>query len=122
MGRDANGENAAVSTVRALVLPSSLAIIGASPRNPASVETAVRSGMKAWGVNPNHGEVAGLRCFPSVAALPEVPEAALLMVSHERVEEAFEQAAAAGVRAFIVPGVGAGAGAGGRSTTERVAL
>src|SRR3990172_7721583 len=116
MGRDANGENAAVSTVRALVLPSSLAIIGASPRNPAPVETAVRSGMKAWGVNPNHSEVAGLRCFPSVAALPEVPEAALLMVSHERVEAALEEAAAAGVRAFVVPGVGAEAGSAAKPT------
>ncbi len=33
------------------------------------------------------------------------------MVNHERVEDAFEDAAAAGVRAFVVPGVGAEAGA-----------
>jgi acetyltransferase len=117
----ANRENAAVSTVRALVLPRSLAIVGASPRNPAAVETVVRRGMKAWGVNPNHDEVAGLRCYPSVASLPEVPEAALLMVNHERVEEALEEAAAAGVRAFIVPGVGAEAGTAAKPTTERLA-
>jgi len=110
-----------VSSVRALVLPSSLAIVGASPRNPAAVETVVRRGMKAWGVNPNHTEVAGLRCYPSIAALPEVPQAALLMVNHERVEHAFEEAAAAGVRAFIVPGVGAEAGAAARPTIERLA-
>ncbi|MGH3135244.1 MAG: acetate--CoA ligase family protein [Gaiellaceae bacterium] len=110
-----------MSNVRALVLPSSLAVVGASPRNPAAVETVVRTGMKAWGVNPNHDEVAGLRCYPSVAALPEVPEAALLMVNHERVEEAFEEAAAAGVRAFVVPGVGAEAGAAAKPTTERLA-
>ncbi|HET9461795.1 MAG TPA: CoA-binding protein, partial [Gaiellaceae bacterium] len=79
-----------MSTIRALVLPSSLAIVGASPRNSAAVETVVRRGMKAWGVNPNHDEVAGLRCYPSMSALPEIPEAALLMVNHERVEAAFE--------------------------------
>ncbi|MGH3065611.1 MAG: acetate--CoA ligase family protein [Gaiellaceae bacterium] len=110
-----------MSTVRALVLPSSLAVVGASPRNSAAVETVVGRNMKAWGVNPNHEEVAGLRCYPSVAALPEVPEAALLLVSHERVEAAFEEAAEAGVRAFIVPGVGAEAGVAAKPTTERLA-
>jgi acetyltransferase len=85
------------------------------------VKTVVRTGMKAWGVNPNHGEVAGLRCYPSVAALPEVPEAALLMVNHERVEAALEEAAGAGIRAFIVPGVGAEAGSAAKPTTERLA-
>jgi len=110
-----------MSTVRALVLPRSLAVVGASPRNPAAVETVVRSGMKAWGVNPNHDQVAGLPCYPNVAALPEIPEAALLMVNHEHVEDAFEEAAAAGVRAFVVPGVGAEAGLAAKPTTERLA-
>ena len=43
------------------------------------------------------------------------------MVNHERVEAAFEEAAAAGVRAFVVPGVGAEAGAAAKPTTERLA-
>jgi len=110
-----------MSTIRALVLPSSLAIVGASPRHSAAVETALRTGMKVWGVNPNNDEVAGLRCFPSIAGLPEVPEAALLMVNHERVEAALEEAAAAGVRAFVVPGVGAEAGSAAKPTTARLA-
>ena len=110
-----------MADVRSLVLPRSLAVVGASPRNPAAVETVVRSGVKAWGVNPNHDEVAGLHCYPSVAALPEVPEAVLLMVNHERVEDAFEEAASAGVRAFVIPGVGAEAGAAAKPTTERLA-
>ena len=42
--------------------------------------------VRAWGVNPNRDEVAGMRCYPSVAALPETPECAFLMVNHERVE------------------------------------
>ena len=79
------------------------------------------SGVRAWGVNPNRDEVAGLRCYPSVAELPEVPVCAFLMVNHERVEAAFEEAAAAGVRAFVVPGVGAEAGEAAKPTTERLA-
>ena len=70
---------------------------------------------------PNRDEVAGLRCYASVADLPEVPECAFLMVNHERVEAAFEEAAAAGVRAFVIPGVGAEAGAAAKPTTERLA-
>ena len=107
--------------VGSLILPRSLVVVGASPRNVAAVETVVASGVTAWGVNPNRNEVAGLRCYPSVAELPEVPECAFLMVNHERVEFAFEEAAAAGVRAFVVPGVGAEAGAAASPTTERLA-
>ena len=107
--------------VGSLLFPRSLAVVGASPRNVEAVETVVRSGVPAWGVNPNREEVAGLPCAPSFAALPEVPETAFLLVNHERVEEAFEEAAAAGVRAFVVPGVGAEAGLAGAPIRERLA-
>jgi acetyltransferase len=110
-----------MSEVRALLFPRSLAVVGASPRNVEAVETVVRSGVRAWGVNPNREEVAGLRCFPSIAELPEVPETAMLLVNHERVEAALDEALAAGVRAFVVPGVGAEAGAAARPLTDRLA-
>ena len=110
-----------MADIRSLLFPDSIAVVGASPRNVAAVETVVASGVRAWGVNPNRDEVAGLRCYPSVAELPEVPECAFLMVNHERVEAAFEEAAAAGVRAFVVPGVGAEAGEAAKPTTERLA-
>jgi acetyltransferase len=109
-----------VTGVSSLLQPHSVVVVGASPRNIAAVETVVASGVRAWGVNPNHDEVAGLRCYPTVADLPEVPELAFLMVNHARVEAAFEEAAAAGVRAFVVPGVGAEAGAMAKPTTERL--
>ncbi len=107
--------------VRALLFPRSLAVVGASPRNVEAVETVVRSGVRAWGVNRNREEVAGLECFPSVAELPEIPETAFLLVNHTRVEQALEDAAAAGVRAFVVPGVGAEAGAAAKPVTARLA-
>lgn len=110
-----------VPGVRALLFPRSLAVVGASPRNIDAVETVVRSGVPAWGVNPNRQEVAGLRCFPTFDDLPETPETAFLLVNHERVEQAFEDAAAAGVRAFVVPGVGAEAGVQAGPTIERLA-
>jgi acetyltransferase len=111
----------AVPGVRSLLFPRSLVVVGASPRNVEAVETVVRSGVPAWGVNPNRDEVGGLECFPTFADLPETPETALLLVNHERVEQAFEDAAAAGVRAFVVPGVGAEAGAAAAPTVARLA-
>lgn len=108
--------------VRALLFPRSLAVVGASPRNVEAVETVVRSGVRAWGVNPNRDEVAGLRCFPTFADLPETPETAFLLVNHERIEQTFEDALAAGVRAFVVPGLGAEAGAEAAPAIARLAV
>jgi acetyltransferase len=110
-----------MSGVRPLLFPRSLAIVGASPRNEDAVLTALRGQIPVWGVNPNRDEVLGLRCWPSVADLPEVPETAMLVVNHERVEAALDEALAAGVRAFVVPGVGAEAGAAGRDVVARLA-
>ncbi len=107
--------------IHSLLFPRSIAVVGASSRHAGAVEAVVATGVTAWGVNPNRDEVAGLRCYRRVADLPEVPECAFLMVNHERVEAAFEEAAGAGVRAFVVPGVGAEAGAASRPTTERLA-
>ena len=110
-----------MSSVRSLVFPASIAVVGASPRNAAAVETAARSSVPVWGVNPNHRDVSGVPCYPSLAELPAQPELAMLMVNHERVEAALEEWAAAGVRAFVVPGVGAEAGAAAGPTTARLA-
>ena len=107
--------------VRSLLFPRSVAVVGASPRHGRIVEEVVRSGIPAWGVHPTRDEVLGLRCFPSVADLPEQPELAALLVGHERVEEAFGEALAAGVRAFFLPGLGNEAGAAGPEVAERIA-
>ena len=106
--------------VRPLLFPRSVAVVGASPRHGKIVEEVVRSGIPAWGVHPTRTEVLGLRCFPCVADLPEEPELAALLVGHERVEEAFEEAFDAGVRAFFLPGLGNEAGAAGPEVATRI--
>ncbi len=107
--------------VRELLFPRSLALVGASPRSAEAVRAALRSRIPAFGVHPERREVLGLRCYPSVRDLPEPPEAAFLLVGHLRLEEAFEEAAAAGVRAFIIPGLGNEAGAAGSAIAARIA-
>jgi acetyltransferase len=104
-----------------LLFPGSLAIVGASPSRPEAIANVRRAGGRAWGVHPSRDEALGLACLPSVAALPELPETALLLVGHTRVEEAFEEAAGAGVRSFVIPGIGAEAGAAGAAVAQRLA-
>jgi acyl-CoA synthetase (NDP forming) len=107
--------------VRRLLFPRSVVVVGASPRHGRVIEEVVRSGFPAWGVHPSREEVLGLPCFPSVADLPETPELAALLVGHERVEQAFEDALGAGVRAFFLPGLGNEAGAAGPPTARKIA-
>jgi acetate---CoA ligase (ADP-forming) len=107
--------------VRPLLFPRSVAVVGASPRHGRIVEEVVRSGIPAWGVHPTRDDVLGLPCFPSVAGLPEQPELVALLVGHERVEAAFDEALAAGARAFFLPGLGNEAGAAGPEVTARIA-
>lgn len=106
--------------LRALLHPRSLAIVGASPRNEDAVLNALEGTIPAWGVNPGRDDVLGLPCFPTVDDLPETPEAAMLLVNHERVEAALDDCLAAGIRAFVVPGIGAEAGAAAKAVIDRV--
>jgi len=107
--------------VRPLLFPRSVAVVGASPRHGRSVEEVARSSIPAWGVHPTRDAVLGLTCFASIAELPEQPELAALLVGHERVEQAFDEALGAGVRAFFLPGLGNEAGAAGPEVAARIA-
>ena len=107
--------------VEQLLFPSSVTIVGASERNLRPIENARLGQASVQLVNPNRREVAALPCFPSVAELPETAELVLLLVSHARVENALAEALAAGVRSFVVPGIGAEAGAEGPEIARRIA-
>ncbi|HET8979878.1 MAG TPA: acetate--CoA ligase family protein, partial [Solirubrobacteraceae bacterium] len=109
------------SGIRQLLFPHSVAVVGASPRFAETISALVAGDVPAWGVHPRHTDVLGLQCVPRMADLDELPEVALLLVGHERVEDAFEEAAAAGVRAFVLPGLGAEAGRAGAPIIARIA-
>ena len=107
-----------------LLFPASVAVVGASDRTPdaaADLEQVLSGGVPTWFVNPNRPTVLGRECFPALTALPEAPACAFLLVGHTRAEAAFEDVIAAGVRAVVMPGLGAEAGAAGREVTARIA-
>ncbi|MBT8077295.1 MAG: CoA-binding protein, partial [Gammaproteobacteria bacterium] len=91
-----------------LLRPRSVAIVGASAR-PSTIGNHVMQNViggrypgAVFPVNPGYEELLGLRCYPEIAALPEVPELAIFCVSDERIEAALDTAIAAGVPAVSI--------------------
>jgi acyl-CoA synthetase (NDP forming) len=111
-----------------LLAPSSVAVIGASA-DPLRIGGRPIAHMLARGfagrilpVNPNRAEVQGLRAYPSIAALPEVPEAAIVAVPGAAAVEAVAELARAGVAATVVFTAGfAETGAAGAELQARMA-
>jgi acyl-CoA synthetase (NDP forming) len=100
-----------VIDLRPLFAPRSVAIVGASPRSwiAETVRDNLRvmaSGTRCHFVNPNYGELHGQPCYPSLDALPERPDIAVVAINPLRAASVTEAAAAAGVPAVIIPGGG----------------
>ncbi len=91
------------SQIRRLLAPASIAIVGASADperfNGREVVNLLRHGYagKVYPVNPKYEEVAGLRCYPSVGDLPEVPETVFIAVRRDHVLGVFGECAEIGV-------------------------
>jgi acyl-CoA synthetase (NDP forming) len=89
-----------------MLAPSSIAIVGASTR-PGSFGERAQINLKdfdgrVYPINPRYEEVGGAKCYPNIAALPEVPDCAVICAAREQVEEIVEQCAAAGVGGAII--------------------
>lgn len=92
----------------ALLSPRTIALVGASARPEsaglAMVEMARIDGYagRIYPVNPRYREIAGLKCFPSLDALPEPAEHVVLGVANVRIERALDEAIAHGARAATI--------------------
>jgi len=100
--------------LRTVLAPRSVAVIGAS-ENPNKIGGRPllflsRFGFKGkvYPINPKRSEAQGLKAYPKLAALPEAPEVALIVVPGDLALEAVEECAAAGVRVAIVMASGFG--------------
>ncbi len=97
--------------LRPLFAPASIAVVGASPRS--DLARTVRDNLTVMGsatrchfVNPKYDEAWGQRCYPDLAALPEVPEAVVIATNPLRASELTQAAADAGAKAVLIPGGG----------------
>ena len=112
----------------ALLRPRSIAIVGASTREGSfglRLLSSIRSGPyrgEIYPINPRYEEIAGVRCFPSLEALPAPADCVAFTVSDELVEQALAEAADAGARAAVIFGRAyEAAGREGPSRVERLA-
>lgn len=91
-----------------LLSPKRIAFVGASAR-PDTVghdmlRTIRRGGFAGtvYAVNPGYAEIDGIPCFPSLGALPQTPDLAVLGVRNDRLEAAMREAATSGTRAAVI--------------------
>ena len=93
-----------------LLNPASIAFVGASarPGTPGHTMLDLNRGAALEGrlypVNPRYSRIDGVDCYPSLDALPEVPDLAVLGLADQRLEHALFEAAVAGVRAAVIFG------------------
>jgi acetyltransferase len=97
-----------VRNLEKLLLPRSVALVGASPE-PHSVGSIVARNLISGGfvgpvslVNPRHSSIDGVRCYPSLEALPEVPDLVVVATPPSTVPAVIAQAGACGSRAAVV--------------------
>ncbi|MBK3572466.1 GNAT family N-acetyltransferase [Streptomyces sp. MBT65] len=115
-------------SLRPLLEPGSVAVVGAN-RSPLTigheiVANLLRGGFRGtvFPVNPRADQVAGVRAYPSVRELPEVPDLALVAVRAEAVPDVVRECATAGVKAVVVVSTGFGeTGVEGRATELELA-
>ena len=104
--------SADVASMRPVLMPALIAVIGAS-RRPGSVGRAILQNLIDGGfrgpvypVNPGAAELDGIGCLPSAAALPERVDLAVIAVPAEAVLGVAEDCGRRGVGALVVIAAG----------------
>ena len=97
-----------VASLRSLLEPASVAVVGAS-RKPGRVGHAILRNMleagfsgRLYAVNPHASSVLGVPAVPAVAELPEPPDLAVVAVPPAQVTAVAEDCGLRGARALVV--------------------
>ncbi|RLU89214.1 GNAT family N-acetyltransferase [Streptomyces griseocarneus] len=105
---DARGRTADVASMRPLLCPRSVVVIGAG-RRPGSVGRAILRNLRDGGfagrvtaVNPHARVIERFPCHPSVSALREAPDLAVVAVPAAAVPSVAEECGRERVRALLV--------------------
>jgi acyl-CoA synthetase (NDP forming)/GNAT superfamily N-acetyltransferase len=104
--------SADVASLRHVLTPASVAVIGASLQ-PGSVGRAILENIiddgfsgRVYAVDPEAGELGGVPCLPSAAALPEPVDLAVIAVPAKAVAGIAEDCGQRGVKALLVTASG----------------
>ncbi|MEU5536178.1 GNAT family N-acetyltransferase [Streptomyces sp. NPDC020362] len=109
---ESRGRLAGIASLRPLLRPGTVAVIGAG-RTPGSVGRAILRNIhngsctaRLYAVHPEADSIAGVHACRSVADLPQVPDLAVIAVPAAAVAEVAEECGRAGVRALVVVSAG----------------
>jgi acyl-CoA synthetase (NDP forming) len=90
-----------------ILRPKSIAVVGVSER-PEAIGTRVLNNLRKMGfsgplypVNPRYETIDGMKCYPSLSALPETVDAAFLAVPSSGGPDLVEEAGQCGIRALF---------------------
>jgi len=106
--RPDRAERANVPALERFFWPRSIAVIGASgsphtlSARPLRILQQHRYPGRLYPVNPRHAQLRGLRCYPAVSQLPEVPDLALVLVNACAVPAAVDACGRAGIANVVV--------------------
>jgi acyl-CoA synthetase (NDP forming) len=95
-----------------LFRPRSLAVVGASAKRGNARNTLLLVLLKhgfagpIYPVNPSQSEIEGMKAYPSVEALPETPDLALIITPAETVQDIIRDCGKKGIPAAIVYSAG----------------
>ncbi|RCW64114.1 CoA-binding protein [Pseudorhodoferax soli] len=94
--------------LQALLAPAAVAVVGASDNihkvGGRPLQYLAQQGFRGrvYPVNPRAATVQGLRAYPSLEALPEVPDAVVVCIASEGVEEQLVACGRLGVKAVVL--------------------
>jgi acyl-CoA synthetase (NDP forming) len=107
------------ASLSSLMEPTSIAIVGATSREPAMGNTVLKNfrrmgfGGRVSGVHPREREVEGITCYRTVEEVPQPVQAVVLALRRELIPKALAEAGEAGVEAAVVFASGFGEAADG---------
>jgi len=96
------------ANLAALLAPRTIALVGASPDlhifrgRTLKVMLGHPYAGRIYPVSRSHAEIQGLKAYPSVAAIPEPVDLAILIIPAEFVPDELERCGAAGVKAAMI--------------------
>ncbi len=100
--------------LRGALAPKSIAVVGATEKESALGHhvfgNIVAGGFKGqvYAVNPKYAEVKGVKCYPTLAALPSAPDLVVIVTPARTVPQLIDDAGRRGVRAVLVLSAGFG--------------
>ena len=101
-------KHANVASLESLLAPRSAAVVSADQGSGSIGRTILLNIRDAgfsgtlYAVQPDGGDISGIPCVPSVAALPEAPDLAVLAIPAALVVEAARECGKRGVRSLVV--------------------